>query len=38
MRKPALDPKDPETRAKLAEWRTHLAGPVEFRPFGWVAV
>jgi len=30
--------KDPETRAKLAEWRTHLAGPVEFRPFGWVVV
>ncbi|MEK7867317.1 MAG: GNAT family N-acetyltransferase [Planctomycetota bacterium] len=30
--------RDPETRAKLAEWRTHLAGPVEFRPFGWVEV
>lgn len=30
--------RDPETRAKLAEWRTHLAGPVEFRPFGWIPV
>ncbi len=29
--------KDPETRAKLAEWRAFLAGPVEFRPFDWVS-
>ncbi len=27
---------DPETRAKLAEWRAFLAGPVEFRQYGWI--
>lgn len=27
---------DPETRAKLAEWRAFLTGPVEFRQYGWI--